>query len=80
MQPMRPQLRQGSRELGIGRRGGCGWWQFSGLSFVCRIEPDAYGFVIFRSVTITSVLCANLIPYTPSVDLSFPGLTNCALS
>ena len=35
-----------------------------------------YGCVTVSPVTIASVLCANRTPYTPSVDLSFPAVTN----
>ena len=41
---------------------------------------SSYGWVTFKSVTIASVLCANRIPYTPSVDFSFPGTTSSDLS
>ena len=44
------------------------------------IFPDGawHGFVTDNPVTVPSVLCANLIPYTPSVDLSFPAVTKSA--
>jgi hypothetical protein len=37
-------------------------------------------FVIVKPATVTSVLCAKRIPYTPSVDLSFPAVTSAALA
>ena len=35
-----------------------------------------YGFAAASPVTVASVLCANRIPHTPSVDVSFPAATN----
>src|SRR5215813_14158347 len=40
----------------------------------------SYGLLNFKSLTVASVLCANRIPYTPSVDFSFPGTTSPDLS
>src|SRR5262245_3215414 len=39
-----------------------------------------HGLVIVRPLTSASVLCANRMPYTPSVDLSFPSATSFDLS
>ncbi len=44
------------------------------------VDPTAiYCFFIESPVTRPSVLCANRIPYTPSVDLSLPAPTSSAL-
>ena len=53
VQPMRPKLRERLRQSGIGNRtSGRRHW----------LSPCGYGFVIFRSVTIPSVLLGNLMP------------------
>ena len=37
-------------------------------------------FVMLKPVITASTLCVKRIPYTPSVDWSFPAPTSCALS
>ena len=38
----------------------------------------SYFFVIFKFVTVASVLCAKRMPNTPSVDFSLPAATTSA--
>jgi hypothetical protein len=44
------------------------------------VRLSRYGFVTASPDTVASVLCAKRIPYTPSVDLSFPAVTSADLS
>ena len=44
------------------------------------LRCDAYPFVIAKPVMTASTLWVKRMPYTPSVDCSFPAPTSCALS
>ena len=43
-------------------------------------DPETADVTYIEPLTVASVLCAKRMPYTPSVDLSFPAETSADLS